>query len=78
MKVPPTDLTQLTAKNNGKFPTAEVYTAIKGDTAVPLAAHGTKDMPVWGTVFNSMSHSDSETYLRLANLVRYLDGIQTK
>ncbi len=59
MKLPPTDLTQLTAKNNGKFPTQEVYTSIKGDTAMPVAAHGTKDMPVWGTVFNSMSHSDS-------------------
>src|ERR1700692_3174661 len=46
LKVPPTDLTQLSAKNNGKFPTSEVYTAIKGDTAMPVAAHGTKDMPV--------------------------------
>ena len=78
LKTSPTDLTQLAANNNGKFPTAEVYTAIKGDTAMPVAAHGTKDMPVWGTVFNSMSHSDSEIHLRLANLVRYVDGLQTK
>jgi mono/diheme cytochrome c family protein len=79
MKIPPTDLTRLAAKNNGKFPTAEVYTAIKGDTGMPIAAHGTKDMPVWGTVFATMSRgNDSEVYLRLANLVHYIDTMQTK
>jgi len=79
LKTPPTNLTLLTAKNNGKFPSAEVYTAIKGDTGTPVAAHGTVDMPVWGTMFNSMSHSDpSEVHLRLANLVHYIEAIQVK
>ncbi len=79
MKAPPTNLTLLTAKNNGRFPTAEVYTSIKGDTGAMVAAHGTADMPVWGTVFNSMSHSDpGEVHLRIANLVRYVESIQVK
>src|SRR5208283_1342168 len=58
MKTPPTNLTLLAAKNNGKFPTAEVYTSIKGDTGAMVTAHGSADMPVWGTVFNTMSDSD--------------------
>lgn len=79
MKTPPTNLTLLTAKNNGKFPSAEVYTSIKGDTGMPVTAHGTADMPVWGTMFNSMSHSDqSEVHLRLANLVHYIESMQAK
>ena len=79
MKVQPTNLTLLTAKNNGKFPSSEVYTSIKGDTGAMVAAHGTADMPVWGTMFNSMSHSDtSEVHLRLSNLVRYIESLQVK
>ena len=78
MKMPPTNLTLLTANNNGKFPSAEVYTSIKGDTLMP-AAHGSADMPVWGTMFNSMSHSDpAEVHLRLSNLVRYIESMQAK
>jgi mono/diheme cytochrome c family protein len=79
MKMPPTNLTLLTAKNNGKFPSSEVYTSIKGDTGAMVTAHGTADMPVWGIMFNSMSHSDtSEVHLRLANLVRYIESMQVK
>ena len=78
MKAPPTNLTLLTAKNNGKFPASEVYTSIKGDTGMP-AAHGSADMPVWGTVFNSMSHNTaSEVHLRIANLVHYIETMQVK
>ena len=79
MKTQPTNLTLLAAKNNGKFPSAAVYNSIKGDTSNPVVAHGTADMPVWGTVFNSMSHSDpSEVHLRLANLVHYIESLQVK
>jgi mono/diheme cytochrome c family protein len=79
LKVAPTDLTQLAARDKGKFPAAEVYTAIKGDPEMPTAAHGSTNMPVWGTIFNSMNqHSDSVVHLRIANLVRYIEGIQAK
>jgi len=79
LKTAPTDLTQLAAMNNGKFPNAEVYTAIKGDPDMPTAAHGSTSMPVWGTVFNSMNqHSDSVVHLRIANLVNYIEAMQVK
>ena len=45
-KLPPADLTVLANKNNGVFPFNSVYEIIDGRKMV--AAHGTRDMPVWG------------------------------
>src|SRR5579863_948889 len=49
LRVSPTDLTQLAAKNGGSFPGPRVAQVIKGDLSMP--AHGSKEMPVWGPVF---------------------------
>src|SRR5579872_7071818 len=49
LKVPPADLTQLSKKNGGKFPALKVMSAIRGEGDLP--AHGTKEMPVWGSLF---------------------------
>ncbi len=46
LKVPPADLTVLSKKNNGVFPFDSVYEIIDGRKAV--AAHGTREMPIWG------------------------------
>jgi mono/diheme cytochrome c family protein len=70
----PVDLTQLTKKNNGKFPAAAVKMHITGDTVV--AAHGTRDMPMWGPVFKSTEGNTAE--LRLKNVVDYIESIQAK
>ena len=53
LKVRPSDLTALAKKNGGKYPSDHVTTAIRGD--LRLAAHGTKEMPVWGDLFWGMS-----------------------
>lgn len=75
LKVPPRDLTKLSAQNGGKFPELRVYGAIHGD--VEMAAHGSKDMPVWGTVFQSMSHdSGAGTQMRVSNLTAYIKSLQ--
>jgi mono/diheme cytochrome c family protein len=77
LKKVPTDLTQLAARNGGKFPEMRVYNVIAGDTEV--AAHGSKDMPVWGTVFSSMARGNqAEINLRLSNLTKYIESIQAK
>ena len=47
LKMPPTNLSTLRVKNGGVFPEAHVAAAIQG-TAM-TAAHGSKEMPVWGT-----------------------------
>jgi len=77
LKIPPPDLTQLSSKNDGKFPSFHVYQVIKGDTQ--MAAHGSKDMPVWGPVLLSMGgHSEAEMHLRVNNLKDYIESIQAK
>ena len=77
LKIAPPDLTLLSNKNDGKFPSLHVYQVIKGDTE--MAAHGSKDMPVWGPVLLSMGgHSDAELHLRVNNLKDYIESIQAK
>jgi len=77
LKTPPTDLTRLAAGNGGKFPDAHVVQVIKGD--VTTAAHGNKDMPVWGPVFLGMGQrSTAQVQLRISNLVKYLESIQQR
>ena len=77
LKVQPADLTQLAAKNGGKFPDAHVMQVIRGDTMT--TAHGSKDMPVWGPIFSQMSeHSEGVEQLRIRNLARYIEGMQQK
>lgn len=77
LKTPATDLTKLAAAHGGQFPDTKVYGVIKGDSAV--AAHGSKDMPVWGPIFRAVSSGrESETHMRLVNLTNYIKSIQGK
>src|ERR1700758_999190 len=50
LKVPPPDLTMLAKNNNGVFPTNAVYETIDG--LQRMAAHGSREMPIWGFRFN--------------------------
>ncbi|MGZ5074551.1 MAG: c-type cytochrome, partial [Usitatibacter sp.] len=43
------DLTTLARKNGGVFPFQKTYEIIDGRTE--LKAHGTRDMPIWGTEY---------------------------
>lgn len=77
LKTMPADLTQLSAKNAGKFPELRVFGAIKGDFDTP--AHGSKGMPMWGNVFQSMSRDNgAAVQMRVANLTAYIKSLQTK
>jgi mono/diheme cytochrome c family protein len=77
LKTAPTDLTHLAQSNGGKYPADKVSNTIRGDQNI--AAHGTKDMPIWGNVFWHMSQGhQSEVQLRIANLDRYIESLQTK
>ncbi len=55
LKVKPTDLTQLSKKNQGIFPSDEVMTSIDGTRLV--RTHGEAEMPVWGEVFEKYDRS---------------------
>ncbi len=56
LETPPTDLTQLAARNDGQFEEAPVLSAIDGRYEV--AAHGPREMPVWGAVFQDTHRDD--------------------
>ena len=76
LKKAPANLTELSVRNSGKFPEMKVFSTIKGDSDV--AAHGSKDMPVWGDLLPSVSASQGEVQLRISNLTAYLKTIQVK
>ena len=50
LRVGPPDLTQLAKKNQGIVPMNRLYEVIEGGT---VAAHGSRDMPVWGREYRS-------------------------
>lgn len=77
LKVPPPDLTVMAAKNGGKYPALKVSAIISGEEV--LAAHGSKDMPIWGHLFRSMSGGhEAEVQQRVANLNKYIESLQKK
>ena len=77
LKKNPANLTELTQRNGGKFPDLKVYGTIKGESETP--AHGSRDMPMWGSVFQSLSHgSQGEVQMRIANLTAFVQSIQAK
>lgn len=77
LKVPPTDLSALATKNDGKYPALKVSAVIRGEN-VPVA-HGSKEMPVWGHLFWNLSGGhDTEVQQRVANLNKYIESLQKK
>ena len=77
LKVAPSNLATLTARNNGTFPEIKVSRIIEGSD--DLAAHGSRDMPTWGQVFHQMEGGGPPTgKLRVANLTAYVKSLQGK
>ncbi len=74
LKTAPADLTMLSMNNGGKYPSLKVSAAIRGDANI--SAHGTKDMPVWGSLFWGMSQGhEGEVQQRIANLTKYIESL---
>jgi mono/diheme cytochrome c family protein len=72
------DLTRIAERRGEKFPGDEIRSIVDGRNA--LAAHGTRDMPVWGFEFHAGA-SDDELARRqrdrtINRLVGYLETIQ--
>lgn len=74
LKKRPTDLTQLSANNRGAFPSSHITQILDHESAA--AAHGSKDMPVWGDAFRATGESSSLAQLRIHNIVSYLRSLQ--
>lgn len=77
LKVHPPDLTRIAARNGGKFPLARIERIISGEDQLP-AAHGTREMPLWGPIFSEIAWDQDLGRVRVDNVARYLLEIQTK
>ena len=79
------DLTTLSKRNKGVFPLQRVYEVIDGTEA--LKAHGTREMPIWGTVYRADIEEayfdvpfNPRAYVRLhiLALIDYISRLQGK
>ena len=68
----PADLTRISARNGGQFPTVKVRRYIEG--ADEVAAHGSRDMPMWGALFKALNRD--MVVQRVETLTKYLEGLQ--
>ena len=77
---PPSDLTQLARKNGGRYDESAVMAVIDGRRQV--AEHGTRDMPVWGAIFQEEGSDEPypayHSLLQSRLLVDYLATIQER
>jgi len=65
------DLTGIAARRGGQFPDEKVRQIIDGRASV--AAHGVRDMPVWG---NDLKAAGADPDAVMSRLIGYLRGIQ--
>jgi mono/diheme cytochrome c family protein len=75
LKKQPPDLTRITARNGGHFPSEDLQRFVAGDERL-VAAHGSREMPVWGPIFQSLEPHDRLTRIRIENVVKFIESIQ--
>jgi len=77
MKHPVPDLTQLAAHNGGVFPAARIRRIVDGRD---VPSHGEREMPVWGTAFQTSKEglTEAAARARIDAIVTYLEGIQNR
>lgn len=76
LKVQPSDLTRIAARNGGRFPLERIDRIISGEETLP-SGHGTRAMPIWGPVFSQVTRDQDLGRVRIDNLARYLRDIQS-
>ena len=77
LKRQPPDLTTIAERNSGHFPTGRLEQYVAGENEPP-AAHGSREMPVWGPIFRSLEPRDRLTRIRIANVVAFVESLQSK
>lgn len=83
LKTPAPNLALISQRNGGKFPVQKIYNIIEGSSV--LAAHGTRDMPLWGDRYRSETDpktpdqaavAQDQAQLRILSLVYFLGSLQ--
>ena len=77
LKTAPPDLTRIAARNGSKFPSSKIQKIILGEDAT-ASSHGTRAMPIWGPIFSQVAWDMDLGRVRVDNLARYLESIQSK
>ena len=75
LRIPPPDLTQLAERNGGTYPEEAVREVLMGPDE-SSGAHGSTEMPIWGSVFRQLGDTPTVMEVRIGNLVNYLETIQ--
>jgi mono/diheme cytochrome c family protein len=68
----PADLTRISTRNGGTYPEVKVRRYIEG--ADEIAAHGTRDMPMWGELFRALNRDTAQ--IRIKALSDYIKAMQ--
>jgi mono/diheme cytochrome c family protein len=76
LKAVPPDLRTIARRNAGTFPADHVVAMLKFGTT--SHAHGTPDMPVWGSVFQKRDTNPEVGTLRIYNLTMFVEKMQQK
>jgi mono/diheme cytochrome c family protein len=76
LKKPPPNLRLLAKQHNGTYPAAHVESVLRFGVNYP--AHGSSEMPVWGTTFQALSGDKEVVARRIANLNEYIRSLQLK
>jgi mono/diheme cytochrome c family protein len=76
LKKAPSDLTLIARRNNGTFPELKVTEVIEGLTT--MTAHGTSEMPIWGTLLTGYQHDEMMGKMRVFALMKYIQQLQVK
>ncbi len=77
LKIVPADLTRLAVEHGGEFPTERVYRTIDGRQEI--AAHGSRQMPVWGIGLQDLGRDDDQEAAvrdKILDLIAYLETLQ--
>ena len=77
LKKTPSDLTRISQRNGGTFPLIRVQQTISGENS-PTAAHGSREMPIWGPVFGQIAWDQDLGQVRIYNLAKYIESLQER
>jgi mono/diheme cytochrome c family protein len=78
LRQPVPDLTTLSRRNNGTFPTERVKNTILFGEAKLILAHGSEQMPIWGPTFHEIEFDKDFGNVRLENVTSYIASLQRK
>jgi mono/diheme cytochrome c family protein len=80
LRIPPADLTRIAARSDGVFPESSTARLIDGRFDLP--AHGSREMPIWGTRLANqipgLAMGDEVARGQIASLVEYLKSQQVE